>query len=88
MMKICKNLNEICQEMAWLQSFLVERAQPGRVNCSYLATIKALLLPNYISEQPQFFKDASNFAKYWKNTIIYIVTFKGQRSWTTKVDCF
>ena len=49
---------------------------------------KALLLPKYISEQPQFFRDASNFAKYWKNNIIYIVTFKGQRSWMPKVDCF
>jgi len=38
---------------------------------------KALLLPNYISEQPQYFRDASNFAKYWKNNIIYIVTVKG-----------
>jgi len=41
---------------------------------------KTLLLPNYISEQPQFFRDATNFAKYWKNNIIYIVTFKGH-SW-------
>jgi len=23
-----------------------------------------------------------------KNNIIYIVTFKGQRSWTPKIDCF
>jgi len=38
---------------------------------------KALLLPNYISEQPQFFKDASNFARFWKNNNICIVTFKG-----------
>jgi len=38
---------------------------------------KALLLPNYISEQPQYFRDANNIAKYWKNNIIYIVTFKG-----------
>jgi len=51
----------------------------GGVNCSYLAMFKALLRPNYISEQPQFFRDASNFAKYWKNDIIYIVTFKDQR---------
>jgi len=50
--------------------------------------IKALILPNYISEHPQFFRDASNFAKYWKNNIIYIVIFKGQKSWTPKVDCF
>ena len=49
---------------------------------------KALLLPNYNSEQPQFFRDANNFAKYWKNDIIYIVTFKGQSSRTPKVDCF
>jgi len=46
---------------------------PGGTNCSYLAMFKALLLPNYISEQPKFFRDASNFAKYWKNNIIYIV---------------
>jgi len=38
---------------------------------------KALLLPNYVIEQPQYFRDASNTAKYWKNNIIYIVTFKG-----------
>jgi len=25
---------------------------------------KALLLLNYIGDQPQFFRDASNFAKY------------------------
>jgi len=37
---------------------------PGGTNCSYLAMFKALLLPNYISEQPKFFRDASNFAKY------------------------
>jgi len=49
---------------------------------------KVLLLPNYISEQPQYFSDASNFAKYWKNDIICIVTFKGQRSWPPKFDCF
>ena len=36
----------------------------GGVNFSYLAMFKALLRPNYISEQPQFFRDASNFAKY------------------------
>jgi len=40
---------------------------------------KALLLPNYISEQPQYIRDASNFAKYWKHDIIYIMTFKGHR---------
>ena len=57
-------------------------------NCSYLAMIKALILPNYISEHPQFFRDASNFAKYWINTIIQIVTFKGQRSCPAKVVCF
>jgi len=45
----------------------------GGTNCSYLAMFKALLPSNYISEQPQFFRDASNFAKYWKNNIIYIV---------------
>jgi len=50
--------------------------------------LEALLLPNYISEQPQYFRDAGNFAKYRKNNIIYIVTFKGQRSWTSKVDHF
>jgi len=33
---------------------------------------KGLLLPNYISEEPQFFRDASNFAKYWKKNITYI----------------
>ena len=38
---------------------------------------KALLLPKYISEQPQFFRDANIFAKHWKNNSIYIVTFKG-----------
>jgi len=38
---------------------------------------KALLLPNNISEQPQFFRDVTNFAKYWKNDIVYIVTYKG-----------
>ena len=84
-----QNLNEICQEMAWLWSFLVGGGRRrGDTNCSYLAMFKALLLPNYISEQPQYFRDASNFAKYWKNNIIYIVTFKGQRSWIPKVDCF
>jgi len=36
----------------------------GGANCSYLGMFKALLLPNYISEQPQFFKDASTFARY------------------------
>jgi len=36
----------------------------GGTICSYLAMFKALLLPNYISEQPQYFSDASNFAKY------------------------
>jgi len=41
---------------------------------------KALLLPNYISEQPQYFRNSSNFAKYWRNNIIYIVTFKGHFS--------
>ena len=41
---------------------------------------KALLLPNYIREQPQYFRDASNFANYWKNDIIYIVTVKGHGS--------
>jgi len=49
----------------------------GGTICSYLAMFKALLLPNYISEQPQFFRDASNFAKYWKNNIIFIVIVKG-----------
>ena len=39
---------------------------------------KALLLPNYINEQPQFFRDASNFAKYWKNNFIYIVTLRSK----------
>jgi len=58
----------------------LEGIAEGGANCSYLAMFKALLLPNYISEQPQFLRDASNFAKYWKNNIIYIVTFKGQRS--------
>ena len=38
---------------------------------------KALLLPNYISEQTQYFRNASTFAKYGKSNIIYIVTFKG-----------
>jgi len=51
-----------------------------------LAMFKALLLPNYISEQPQYFRDAGNFAKYSKNVMIYIVTFKCQGSWTSKVD--
>jgi len=60
----------------------------GGATCSYLAMFKALLLPNYISEQPQYFSDASNFAKYWKKDIIYIVTFYGQRSWTPKLYCF
>jgi len=41
---------------------------------------KTLLLPNYTSEQPQFFRDASNFAKCCKNNIIYIVTVKGHGS--------
>jgi len=52
----------------------------GGTNSSCLAMFKALLLPNYISEQPQYFGDASNFAKCWKNNIIYIMIFKGQRS--------
>jgi len=38
----------------------------GAANCSYLAMFKALLLPNYTSELSQFFRDASNFAKYLK----------------------
>jgi len=51
---------------------------------------KALLLPNYISEQPQFFRDAINFANYWKNTIICIVTFKGHRhpNLTVSSSCY
>ena len=49
----------------------------GGANCSYLAMFKALLLPNCISGQPQYFRDASNFTKYWKKNIIDIVTFKG-----------
>ena len=47
---------------------------------------KALLLSNYINEQIQFFRDASNFVKYCKNNIIYIVTYKSQRSWTPKPE--
>ena len=35
---------------------------------------KTLLLPNYIIEQPQFFRDVSNFAKYWKNNIMMLFT--------------
>jgi len=57
-------------------------------NYSYLAMFKALLLQNYISEQPQYFRDANNYVKYWKSNIIYTVTFEGQRSWLPKVDCF
>jgi len=60
----------------------------GDTNYSYLAMFEALLLPNYISEQPQYFRDASSFAKYWKNNIISIVNFKDQRSWPPKFDCF
>jgi len=36
----------------------------GDANYSYLAMFKALLLPNYISKQPQYFGNANNFAKY------------------------
>jgi len=58
----------------------------GSANCSHLVMFKALLLPNYISEQPQFFMDASNFAKYWKKKHYLHCDF--QRSQTSKVDCF
>jgi len=50
--------------MAGLESLLVGGHSWGNANYSYLAVFKALLLPNYISEQPQYFRDASNFAKY------------------------
>jgi len=33
---------------------------PGGTNCSYLAMFQSVLLPNYINEQPQFLRDASN----------------------------
>ena len=56
------------------------RVTAGDENCSYLAMFETLILPNYIGEQRQLFRDASNFDKYWKNNIIYIVTFKGRRS--------
>jgi len=51
---------------------------------------KALLLPNNIIEQPQYFRDASNIAKYWKNNIIYIVTFKGHvpPKWSVSSSCY
>jgi len=83
--KIWKNLSRngmIIKRFSWGGS-------QGGANCSYLAMFKPLLLPNYISEQPQYFTDVSNFAKYWKNIIIHIVTFKGQRSWPLKftVSC-
>jgi len=43
---------------------LVGGRSRGDANYSYLAMFKVLLLPNYISEQPEYFSDASNFAKY------------------------
>jgi len=61
-----QNLNEILQEMAWLWSFLVGVFSQGDANCSDLVMFKAVLLPNYINGQPQYFRDASNFTKYWK----------------------
>jgi len=39
---------------------------PRGASCSYLAMFNALLLPNYIREQTQFFRDANKFAKYRK----------------------
>jgi len=45
----------------------------------------ALLLPNYISEQPQFFRDASNFAKFEKITLSTLWLSKVT---DTQVDCF
>jgi len=55
------------------KAFLFGVFSPGSANCSYLAMFKALLVPNDIREQPQFFRDACYFAKYWKNNIICIV---------------
>jgi len=71
-------------------SFLIGGFSKGGANCSYLAMFEASLLPNYISEQPQFFRDASNLAKYWKNDIIYIVTFKGHGhpQFTVSSSCY
>jgi len=46
---------------------------------------KALLLPNYISEQPQYLGMLVILPNIEK---ISSVTFKGQRSWTPKVDFF
>jgi len=63
-------------------------SQGEGTNCSYMAMFKALLLPNYISEQHNFSGMLVTLLKYWKNIIIYIVTIKDQRSRTPKVDCF
>ena len=51
----------------------------------YLAMFKVLLLPNYISEQPQFFRDASNFAKYWKKTLSTLCLSKVKGHGTPKL---
>jgi len=37
----------------------------GGAQIVHLAMFKALLLSNYISEQPQLFRDARNFVKYF-----------------------
>ena len=85
MMNICKIWIKSVKKWHDYKAFqLGVFSQEGR-NSSYLAMFKALLLPNYSSEQPQYFRDAGKFAKYWKNDIIYIVTFKDQRSWTPKL---
>ena len=64
----------------------------GSANCSYLAMFKTLLLPNYISEQPQFFRDVSNFAKYWKKTLstLWLSKVKGHRhpNLTVSSSCY
>jgi len=88
MMNICKIWMKSVKKWHDYKAFQLGMFSRGGANCSYLAMFEALLLPNYISEQSQFFRNASNFAKYWNNDIIYIVTFKAQRSRTPKVDCF
>jgi len=88
MMNICKIWMKSVKKRHDYKAFQLGGRSRGDANYSYLAMFKALLLPNYISEQSQYFRDASTFARYLKNSIICIVTFKGQRSWPPKFDCF
>jgi len=88
MMNICKIWMKSVKKWHDYKTFYLRGRNREDANYSYLAMFKALLLPNYISEQPRCFRDASNFAKYCKNNIICIVTFKGQRSWPSNLTVF